>query len=136
MNLVAIMGRLTKKPELKWTPSGTAVTSFTVAVDRGTKDENGYRAVDFIDCVAWRQRAEFVCKYFDKGTMISLQGSLRVRSWETEDAQRRKSVEVLVDRVFFCGGRTAADPEEKQPKNESWHAAEFEDYDDDDELPF
>ena len=126
MNSVNLMGRLVRAPELKFTPSGTPVLSFTIAVDRGTKDENGYRAADFIDCVAWRQTAEFICKYFTKGQMIALTGALRVRSWESEDAVRHKATEVKVSSVYFAGSKpaTAAEPA-MEPET-----------DEDEDLPF
>lgn len=97
MNHVSIIGRLAAAPELKKTPNGYSVTSFTVAVTRsGTRGEN--EVTDWIDCVAWRKTAEFVCKYFDKGSPIVIQGSLQTRFWEDKDGGKHKATEVI------CGG--------------------------------
>lgn len=97
MNHVSIIGRLAAAPELKKTLNGYSVTSFTVAVTRpGTRGEN--EAADWIDCVAWRKTAEFVCKYFDKGSPIVIQGSLQTRFWEDKDGGKHKATEVI------CGG--------------------------------
>lgn len=141
MNSIIIMGRLTKNPELRKTNSGTSVLSFTVAVDRGHKDDNGFRAVDFIDCVAWRKTAEFINAYFKKGQMIAVQGSLRVRTYETDDAQKRKVVEVQADSVYFCSSRNEQEREaENTPKQDEYIDPYGNLYDigdsDDDELPF
>ena len=96
------MGRLTADPELRQTPQGTAVTSFTIAVDRRIKTENGQQA-DFITCVAWRKTAEFICRYFQKGRMIAVEGQLQSRSWDTQDGKRQYATEVIVDNVSFTG---------------------------------
>lgn len=97
MNLVALIGRLTADPELRYTPSGVAVTSFTIAVDRRFKNEAGEKQTDFFDCVAWRQRAEFASNYLVKGQRIAVQGSLQQRSWVQQDGQKRSKVEVMVE---------------------------------------
>lgn len=97
MNLVALIGRLTADPELRYTPSGVAVTSFTIAVDRRFKNEAGEKQTDFFDCVAWRQRAEFASNYLVKGQRIAIQGSLQQRSWVQQDGQKRSKVEVMVE---------------------------------------
>ena len=102
MNRVILMGRLTADPELRQTPQGTAVTSFTIAVDRRIKTENGQQA-DFITCVAWRKTAEFICRYFQKGRMIAIEGQLQSRSWDTQDGKRQYATEVIVDNVSFTG---------------------------------
>lgn len=99
---VILMGRLTASPELKETPSGVPTTTFTIAVNRtyGDKDQ-----ADFIQIVAWRQRAEFICKYFEKGSQILICGSLQTRSYEDKDGNKRNIVEVLADEVTFCGSK-------------------------------
>jgi single-strand DNA-binding protein len=102
MNRVILMGRLTADPELRQTPQGTAVTSFTIAVDRRIKTENGQQA-DFITCVAWRKTAEFICRYFQKGRMIAIEGQIQSRSWDTQDGKRQYATEVIVDNVSFTG---------------------------------
>ena len=108
MNNVSLMGRLVRVPELRYTQSGRAVCSFTLAVDRGIKDADGYRPADFIDCVAWNKTAEVVAKQCEKGEMLSIIGSLRVRSWESDDAVRHKAVEVKVHSLYFTGYKPAA----------------------------
>lgn len=102
MNKVILIGRLTKDPELRYTAgNNTAVCQFSVAVDRRFKSENQPTA-DFIPCVAWRQQAEFVSKYFTKGSRIAIVGSLQVRSYDDKDGQKRFVTEVIVDEVEFC----------------------------------
>lgn len=102
LNKVTLMGRLTKDPELRYTQSNTAVTSFTLAVDRDyTNKDTGEKETDFIDFVAWRHTAEFVCKYFSKGRMAVVSGRLQVRYWEDNDGKRRKAVEVVAENVYF-----------------------------------
>lgn len=97
MNSISISGRLTKDPELRRTQNGTAVCSFCVAVDRpGVKDRT-----DFIDCVAWDKRAEFVSKYFVKGDPIEVNGVLTTRTYDDRDGKKRKAVEVNSDRISF-----------------------------------
>ena len=103
MNQVVLMGRLTRDPELRRTQSGTAVTSFTIAVDRGFKDSDGERKTDFIDCVAWKGTGEFISKYFTKGQMMAVIGSLQIRDWTDKDGNKRRSAEVLVNRAYFTG---------------------------------
>ena len=107
MNRVILMGRLTADPELRQTPQGTAVTSFTIAVDRRIKTENGQQA-DFITCVAWRKTAEFICRYFQKGRMIAIEGQLQSRSWDTQDGKRQYATEVIVDNAYFTGEKQDA----------------------------
>ena len=102
LNHIVIMGRLTRDPELRRTGSGTAVASFTVAVDRDFgKSENGEKETDFIDCVAWRQTGEFVSKYFTKGRMAVVSGRLQIRNWTDKEGNKRRSAEVIADNVYF-----------------------------------
>ena len=102
LNHITIMGRLVRDPELRRTQSGVAVCSFTVAVDRDFQSrESGEKQADFIDCVAWRQTAEFVSKYFTKGRMIVVDGSLQSRKWQDKNGQNRVSWEVLADNIYF-----------------------------------
>lgn len=101
INTVIIMGRLTADPELRETQNGTAVSSFTVAVERRFQREQ----TDFINVVAWKQTAEFVEKYFHKGDMIALRGSIQQRNYEDKNGNKRTAVEVVADEVSFCGSK-------------------------------
>ena len=101
LNRIVLMGRLTRDPELRRTQNGTAVTSFTLAVDRDFKSQSGEKETDFIDCVAWRNTAEFVSKYFTKGRLAVAEGRLQLRDWTDRDGNKRRSAEVVVDNVYF-----------------------------------
>ena len=101
LNRIIIMGRLTRDPELRRTGSGTPVTSFSLAVDRDFKSQNGEKETDFIDVVAWRSTAEFVSKYFTKGRMAVVEGRLQIRDWTDRDGGKRRSAEVVADNVYF-----------------------------------
>ena len=105
LNRIILMGRLTRDPELRRTQSGTAVASFTLAVDRDFKDQNNQRVTDFIDCVAWRQTGEFVHRYFTKGRMAVVEGRLQMREWTDKDGNKRRSAEVVADNVYFGDSR-------------------------------
>ena len=106
LNICAINGRLTSDPELKQTTSGTSVCSFTVAVDRSYVKQGEERQTDYIDVVAWRNTAEFVCKYFSKGSMIAVDGSIQTRRYEDKDGNKRKSTELIANNVNFCGSKS------------------------------
>lgn len=101
LNNCTFMGRLTRDPELRRTQNSTAVVSFTIAVDRDFKPENGERETDFIDIVAWRHTAEFVSKYFGKGSMIVVRGRLQIRDWTDKDGNKRRSAKIVADDVYF-----------------------------------
>lgn len=141
LNTVVLMGRLVADPELRTTQSGLSVTSFRVAVDRPHSRD---KETDFISIVAWRQTAEFVCKYFTKGQMIALQGSIQTRSYEDKQGNKRTAVEVLADKVSFCGGKqeggaSAPKSQEKSesPGDEAVGQQGLEDmFGPDDDLPF
>ena len=105
LNKIIIMGRLTRDPELRRTQSGTAVTSFSLAVDRDFKSQSGEKETDFIDIVAWRSTAEFVSKYFTKGRMAVVEGRLQIRDWTDRDGGKRRSAEVVADNVYFGDSR-------------------------------
>lgn len=132
LNHIVIMGRLVRDVELRRTSSGTAVASFTVAVDRDFPNKDtGERETDFIDCVAWRSLGEFVSKYFQKGSMAVVDGRLQLRSWTDKDGNKRRAAEIVADHVYFGdskkgGEGTAAAPEEDYAVLE----------DDDAQLPF
>lgn len=105
INNVVLMGRLTAVPELKTTQSGISTIRFGVAVERRYNKQGEEKQTDFIDCVAWRQTAEFISKYFNKGSMIAVVGSIQTRSYEDKNGNKRKAVEVQVDNVSFCGSK-------------------------------
>lgn len=135
LNKIAIMGRLTRDPELRRTGNGTAVTSFTLAVDRDFKGQNGEKETDFIDVVAWRNTAEFASKYFTKGRVAVVDGRLQFRDWTDRDGGKRRSAEVVADNVYFADTRHAKD-------NTSGNvgvpvsAADFDELEDGGYLPF
>lgn len=138
INMVALMGRLTYEPELKSTPNGLSVIRFQIAVDRTYQPKGQERQADFIDCVAWRQTAEFISRYFHKGDMIALEGMLQTSNYTDKNGAKRKQVEVVANNVSFCGSKS----ENTKPKGNSLDVAEpdnsdFEEIvDDDDDLPF
>lgn len=110
LNIVAIMGRLVYDPELKTTQQGTSVCSFRIACDRSYTPKGQERQADFIDVVAWRQSAEFVCKYFQKGSMIAIEGSLQTRQYQDKQGNNRTAVEVLANHISFAGPKAAEKP--------------------------
>ena len=132
LNKIVLMGRLTRDPELRKTQSGTAVASFTLAVDRDYKPQDGERETDFIDIVAWRGTGEFVSKYFTKGRMAVVEGRLQVRDWTDKDGNKRRSTEVVADNVYFGDSKR---PELGTPAEPS---GEFHEVPDEEkgELPF
>lgn len=133
LNHITIMGRLTKDPELRRTGSGVAVTSFTLAVDRDYKDQSGKKETDFIECVAWRNSAEFVSKYFSKGRMAVVSGSLQKRKWVDKDGGNRETAEVVAEHIYFGDSKNsnaAADTAYEAP------AENYAPIDNDEELPF
>ena len=109
LNKIFIMGRLTRDPELRRTQSGTAVTSFSLAVDRDYKSQSGEKETDFIDVVAWRSTAEFVSKYFTKGRMAVVSGRLQIRQWTDKDGNNRRSAEIVADNVYFGDSKRDSD---------------------------
>ena len=147
LNHITLMGRLTRDPELRYTPSGTAVASFTLAVDRDfASKEGGERQTDFIDIVAWRQTGEFVSKYFAKGSMAVVSGRLQIRDWTDREGGKRRSAEVVVDNMYFGeskrreGGDMRGEPRHSSSYDApapSMGASAFSELGDDDgELPF
>ena len=106
LNVAVVMGRLVADPELRHTPSDVAVTSFTLAVDRSYVKSGTERQTDFIDIVAWRGTADFVCKYFRKGQMMAVHGSIQTRTYTDKDGNKRKAFEIVADDVNFCGFQT------------------------------
>lgn len=143
LNRVILMGRLTRDPELRHTPTGTAVASFTLAVDRDYSKDKDDKATDFIDIVAWRNTGEFVSKYFFKGQMAAVVGRLQIRDWKDKEGNSRRSAEVVADNVYFADSkkdRGEVHQNYSSPSQEPLSGpvgSEFSELDDDDgELPF
>ena len=132
INNAVIMGRLTYEPELRATPSDVSVVRFQVAVDRNYQKAGEDRKTDFIDVTAWRQTAEFVSKYFHKGSMIAVEGSIQTDNFTDKDGNKRKSVQVVANQASFCGSKAESGAQTAAPAPD----AEFEPIDDDDDLPF
>lgn len=147
MNSCALIGNLVSDPVLRTTQSGLPVCSFTLAVQRRFKNNDGEYEADFIDCVAWRQTAEFVQRYFSKGSKLALTGSIQTRNYTTQDGSKRHVTEVLVDNVEFVTPRSdaenvhsqanagAARPQQ-QTAAQTQNYSQPSSYEDDDELPF
>lgn len=146
LNRITIMGRLTRDPELRHTNNGTAVTSFSIAVDRGFKAQDGSKETDFIDIVAWRQTAEFVSRYFAKGRMAVVDGRLQTRSYQDKNGNKRTAVEVVADNVYF--GDSKNDDKKSDDREAMYdqfdnnsaplreNTAHIEEIEDDGDLPF
>lgn len=142
INNVVIMGRLTFEPELRATPSGVAVVRIQIAVDRQYQAKGEERKADFIDITAWRQTADFISRYFHKGDMIAVEGSIQTENFTDKDGKKRKSVTVVANNVSFCGSKAKSDtssPAFSQPSADD-NNAEIDDFieiiDDNDDLPF
>lgn len=105
LNVVAIMGRLVADPELRTTPAGVNVCKFRIACDRNFAKPGEQRRADFIDVIAWRQQAEFVCRYFQKGSMIAVEGSLQTRQYQDKQGSNRTAVEVVANNISFAGAK-------------------------------
>ncbi|MFR2053162.1 MAG: single-stranded DNA-binding protein [Eubacterium sp.] len=144
INMVALMGRLTYEPELRKTPSDVSVLRFQVACDRSYQRAGAERQADFIDCVAWRQTAEFISRYFHKGSMIAVEGTIQTSNYTDKNGNNRKQIEVLANNVSFCGSKSEsgnAAPtggyNEPAPSYANADNSDFEEIvDDDDDLPF
>lgn len=155
-NKAILIGRLTADPELKQTPNGVSVCSFSIACDRAFSGRNGERQTDFINIVTWRQQAEFVSKYFSKGRLIGIDGSIQTRNYEDKNGNKRTATEIVTDNVFFTGARSSnagsgnggsysnnsygdnsyAAPAPAQPAYTSGAASDFEEVESDNDLPF
>ena len=139
LNRIILMGRLTKDPEMRHTQSGTAVASFTLAVDRDVKDKNtGEKATDFINVVAWRNIGDFVSRYFTKGRMAVVEGRLQMRGWTDKDGNKRRSPEVVADNVYFGASKRDGDSANTSDAYNSpaGGPGDYTELDDDGELPF
>lgn len=140
LNVAVIMGRLVADPELRHTPNDIAVTTFTVAVDRYTK-AGADKQTDFIDVVAWRNTAEFVCKYFQKGRMIAIHGSIQTRTYTDKEGNKRKAFEIVASDVNFADSKSESKPKPNvdydEPSEERREISADDDlFDNDDTLPF
>ena len=144
INNVVLMGRLVATPELRNTQTGRNVTSLRIAVDRGYVKAGEQRQADFIDCVAWRNTAEFISKYFQKGSMIAITGSIQTRTYDDKNGNKRKATEIIVDQASFCGSKaetgtgsyTAPAAEPAAPSFVTGSDGDFEEISGDDDLPF
>ena len=141
LNKIVIMGRLTRDPELRRTGSGTAVTSFSLAVDRDFKSQSGEKETDFIDIVAWRSTAEFVSKYFTKGRMAVVEGRLQIRDWTDKAGNKRTTAEVVADNVYFADSKRSESNENQKENFNALSGRLSDDFvpalnDDTSELPF
>ena len=114
LNVVTLMGRLVADPELRHTPNDIAATSFTIAVDRSYVKSGEERQADFIDIAAWRGTAEFVCKYFRKGQLIAVEGSIQTRTYTDRNQNKRKAVEVVANNAHFAGSRDDGNTENQK----------------------
>lgn len=133
MNKVILKGNLTKDVELQTTTNGTNVAKFSIAVQRKFANADGERETDFINCVAWRNTADFVNKYFNKGSQILVCGSMQTRTYDAQDGTKRYVTEVVVDEVHFCGKADAGEKKDFNPTNkEEQELTPI----DDDNLPF
>ena len=131
INVVAIMGRLAADPQMRQTQSGKSVASFRVAVDRGRKDANGQNQTDWLDVVAWDKTANFVSRYFSKGSMIAVTGRLQSRNYQDKNGNNRTAIEIVAQNVSFCGNKKPSESKPDTAPNE-----QFEPVDDDGDLPF
>lgn len=136
INNVTLLGRLTAAPELKTTTSGINVTAFCIAVDRRFQ-KDGERQADFINCVAWRNTAEFINRYFTKGDPIAITGEIQTRKYTDKDGNNRVAVEVVINNVSFCGGKNNNAPATNEPDRAEQFKQHYEALTaDDDDLPF
>ena len=150
LNRVILMGRLTADPELKQTPNGISVVSFSLAVDRNFAYKGAERQTDFINCVAWRQTAEFISRYFAKGRLMAVEGSLQVRNYVDKNENKRQAVEVVVDQAYFADSKPSgsSSPASANPipayaavpaapvAFNSGSVEDFQEIEDEDDLPF
>lgn len=139
LNKAIIMGRMVQNPELKYTPSNIPVVSFTIAVNRDFKDQDGNYPTDFLDCVAWRNTAEFVSKYFQKGSLCAVEGTIQTRMWEDKNGNKRKAVEIVASNVYFAESKKQGDniPPNYEPDINAYpQEDEFEEVGEDELTPF
>lgn len=151
LNIVAIMGRLVADPELRTTPAGVNVCQFRIACDRNFARQGEQRQADFVDIVAWRAQADFVCKYFSKGSLIAINGRIQTRNYQDKNGNNRTTFAVVAENINFGGSKGTSsakvdDGGEAAPRSEAWPKADppanyggvddFAVIDDNDDLPF
>lgn len=141
INSAVLIGRLTYEPEFRSTPNGVSVIRFQIACDRRFQAEGEERKADFIDVTAWRQTAEFVSRYFHKGSMIAVEGSIQTEAFTDKDGNKRKPVQVVANNVSFCGSKSENNSDSPFHQPASGYAeadeSDFEEIsDDEDDLPF
>lgn len=154
LNRVCMMGRLGKDPEMRQTTTGKSVASFRIACDRGRKDANGQNAVDWFDVIAWEKSAEFVCKYFQKGSLIVVDGRLQTRKYQDKNGNNRTVVEIVADNLNFGGSKQdtgsvnngyqqpqyqQGNPHKPASQSTAYPPSDYDDFtevDDSEDLPF
>ena len=136
LNKATIQGRFVADPEIKKTGSGVAVTSFTLASDTGFKDSNGDAIVNFVDCVAWRKSAENICRFFEKGRLIIVEGEVTTRLYEDKNKKRCKSTEISVEKFHFCDSKKNGNESAASDADDSSYSSDSFVPCDDEDLPF
>ena len=138
LNAIAIMGRLSRGPELRQTTTGKNVASFTIACSRGRKDANGKDLVDWIPVVAWEHTAEFVCKYFEKGSLIAIDGRLQSRTYKDRDGNNRTAIEIVANNANFAGSKSTGGGSNSVPAGGSRNepTVQYDEIEDEGDLPF
>lgn len=138
LNVIAIMGRLSRDPELRQTTTGKNVASFTIACSRGRKDANGKDLVDWIPVVAWEHTAEFVCKYFEKGSLIAIDGRLQSRTYKDRDGNNRTAIEIVANNVNSAGSKSTGGGSNSVPAGGSRNepTVQYDEIEDEGDLPF
>lgn len=140
LNKIILMGRLGRDPEKRYTQNGTPVASFSLAVDRDFKDKaTGEKVTDWINVTAWRQTAEFVCRYFTKGRLAVVEGRLQMRDWTDREGGKRRTAEVVADQIYFAGGKVVPPPSEGNADEAMLPqdpGADFRELEGEGELPF
>lgn len=138
LNVIAIMGRLSRDPELRQTTTGKNVASFTIACSRGRKDANGKDLVDWIPVVAWEHTAEFVCEYFEKGSLIAIDGRLQSRTYKDRDGNNRTAIEIVANNANFAGSKRTDGGSNSVPTGGSYNepTVQYDEIEDEGDLPF
>lgn len=138
LNVIAIMGRLSRDPELRQTTTGKNVASFTLACSRGRKDASGKDLVDWIPVVAWEHTAEFVCKYFEKGSLIAIDGRLQSRTYKDRDGNNRTAIEIVANNANFAGSKSTGGGSNSVPADNSYNepTVQYDEIEDEGDLPF
>ncbi len=141
LNVTVLMGRITKEPELRYTTNDVPVTSITLAVERDYAPKGQNRQADFIDVIGWRGTAEFICKYFKKGQLIAVKGSIHTRSYTDKDGNKRKAFEIIADTVHFAGSKPVENPDADTPSDQAAEPGgvaneDISEFPPEDDLPF